>query len=542
MKKVTISPQFYSSGSECLNSFYDGKVDVAFMGSVPFIIGRASGVPIKILALVNRSKGGEAVLVRSGSNPLYSRNKELKVCTAFGSTAHYLLQKYTHTLPAGIDIYNTFMSPELQMDAFNNGFVDAISLWEPYVSFAANNFDASIVYDDSKLAAGGLNFLVVRESYASKHPEIIEEFIKALKQSTNWIKGNMMQAVGIIDKILKTPDITAYDLSCNSLSMYDWEISSFLPELMATDIQKELLDISTYLTSDNIAAPLVLHPSNIFCDRTNINNEKLNYSGADIRIGYSSDIMCTPFLIASALNIWSEYDFFIPRHSQLISERLLHYDQSTQDSLMKIFSDIKKKNTKSAAISLRSLLERCLKYLCKKFNLKIAENKNAVGLFSYLDALKKAKVMPSEVESYSHLIRLFGNEAAHQTTVNDPDLPLLLEFTMRIFDWSNSDGSGHCPNCNLSINLEWHYCAGCGKQLMNTDTSAEEIFLPLNGNEIKEILGIGPGPLIGKAQDYLRQKIKDNPDISKEKLYDLLIEWKESNIMFSDSGMSKIIS
>lgn len=465
MKKVKIEPQFYSSGSECLNSFYDGNVDIAFIGSVPFLIGKASGVPIKILALINRSRGGESVIVRSGKDPIYTRTKELNVGTVYGSTAHYLLQNYVRTLPAGVQLYKSYMPPELQLDAFSNGFLDAISVWEPYLSYAINNLDASTVYSDDNLTSGGLNFLVVRESYASKYPEIIDRFITALKYSTSWVIDNIQDAINIIDKVLKTPDMTAYDLSCTNLSNYDWNISSYKDELMDSGIQKDLLDISTYLTTSNIAAPLLLHPNNIFCDRVKNEEDNSLFSNANVRIGYSSDIMCTPFLVASALNVWSTYDFFIPKHDQLISERLLHYDEKTQKSLINIFSEIKKRNNKYVAINLRSLLERCLKYLCSKYDLDIPKSSRPVGLFKYLETLKRAKVIPKEVESYSHLIRLFGNEVAHQTTINDPDIPLLLEFTMRIFDWANSDGSGQCNSCMMAINLEWQYCAGCGASI-----------------------------------------------------------------------------
>jgi len=534
MNITNIDPQLFSSGAECLNAFFDGKVDMAFMGSVPFIIGKTSGVPIKILALVNRSMGGEAVLFNSGNANNRTHIKSHIIGTVFGSTAHYLLKKYEQLqVPNRIPMNTLFIPPELQLDAFRNGFLNAISVWEPYVSYAVDQFDAHIVFDDSKLPNGGLNFLVVRDGYLEEHPEAVQNFLDALQEGTDWVSNNNIQAEMILTKILATPDMTSYDLYCSSINKYHWDFISSYEQLYQEGIHKELLDISSLLTSEKIAPPLLLQPENIFADINTYNNismqAKHEINTSTLRIGYSSDLMCSSFLIVGALNQWAKYHFHISHCKQLIAERVIHYDRKSQNSIMDIFRSIREENTKFDAISLRSMLEECLKFQCKKYNLKISMNSKQVGLFSYLEALTIAGVVPENVLSYSHLIRLFGNDAAHSAVSHQPDLPLLLEFTMRIFDWTYHDGSGQCPSCRLALNLEWRFCAGCGYDLRSPTPENNSVALPLNGSEIMTVLNIKEGPQVGKAKLFLLEKMDSEGKLSKEEAIILLRTWfKES--------------
>lgn len=46
--------------------------------------------------------------------------------------------------------------------------------------------------------------------------------------------------------------------------------------------------------------------------------------------------------------------------------------------------------------------------------------------------------------------------------------------------------------------------------------------LPVNGNDVMEILGIGPGPKIGKILNDLMNAAFDNPDITREECIHLI--------------------
>ena len=52
-----------------------------------------------------------------------------------------------------------------------------------------------------------------------------------------------------------------------------------------------------------------------------------------------------------------------------------------------------------------------------------------------------------------------------------------------------------------------------------------ELRPPLDGNEIMEHLGLPPGPMVGKARDYLLELRLDRGPIDREEALKLLDEW-----------------
>jgi poly(A) polymerase len=59
------------------------------------------------------------------------------------------------------------------------------------------------------------------------------------------------------------------------------------------------------------------------------------------------------------------------------------------------------------------------------------------------------------------------------------------------------------------------------------EENLERIRPPLDGNEVMEHLGIGPGPVVGEALDYLLELRMDRGPIDKAEAYRLLDEWYE---------------
>lgn len=523
MSQTKIEPRLFSSGAECLNAFYDGKLDMAFMGSAPFIMGRAADVPIQILSLANRTKGGEAVLLRGSLDPEQVTTQRLHFGTVYGSSGHYLLKSYQRAHPS-LRIETLFMPPELQLDAFRNGFVDGISVWEPYVGYAREHLTANVIYDASSLPAGGvLNFLVVREGFLQDHPQIAVRFLNALRDNSEWIVENKEEAESLLGQIINSPDVTNYPLGCPDLKKYDWEVIP-ADKLERTGMVEKLGAIAEMLAAEHIVPPLEpRHRKMIFAAMPQdpplpLHPEEKNV----LRIGHATDMMCASFLIAGAMRFWPKRGFYIEPHTQLVAERVIHYDLRTQNTIMEIFGNIGKgKTLQTDVTSLRTVLERCVRWQCERYGVDTKGTDGRVlTLNSLVDRLRKKfkKLLPDELHSYCHIIRDSGNDTAHGNVSHAPELRLLLELTMRFLDWCFSDGSGQCPNpdCRTAIRLEWRYCTHCSQPLFN-----ERPKCPLSATEIMDLLEIEPGPLVGMAQRML----DEHPGIVQDEAKDLLLQW-----------------
>jgi poly(A) polymerase len=51
----------------------------------------------------------------------------------------------------------------------------------------------------------------------------------------------------------------------------------------------------------------------------------------------------------------------------------------------------------------------------------------------------------------------------------------------------------------------------------------------LNGNEIIEILGIKPGPIVGKAYDYLLELRMEHGPLGRERAIEELLKWSKQS-------------
>jgi poly(A) polymerase len=60
---------------------------------------------------------------------------------------------------------------------------------------------------------------------------------------------------------------------------------------------------------------------------------------------------------------------------------------------------------------------------------------------------------------------------------------------------------------------------------LSEQENLEQLRPPLDGNQVMEHLGVGPGPVVGEALDYLMEQRLDRGPISEEEAYQLLDEW-----------------
>lgn len=185
----------FKSGPLVNEAVAAGEADLGFMADLPAIIAKSTGLPIEVVSNVAYGEKGIAVLAKADS-PIKSVAdlKGKKVAYATGSYAQHLLalllSKEGLTLN---DVQSVNLGAGDQPAALASGEVDAIVIWEQYISQLTSDGTAKVIADGTGVKRGNMVTYAVSD-YANKNPKVIEAYIKALNRAYEVIKNEPEKA------------------------------------------------------------------------------------------------------------------------------------------------------------------------------------------------------------------------------------------------------------------------------------------------------------------------------------------------------------
>ncbi|WP_050183471.1 aliphatic sulfonate ABC transporter substrate-binding protein [Domibacillus robiginosus] len=193
----------FQSGPPQFEGLAAGKLDFSQVGNSPVIGGQAADVPFKEIALSQDGLKANAILVKKESSVQSIEDlKGKKVAVAKGSSGFDFLHKALKE--AGVspdDVEIIQLQPDEAMPAFENGAVDAWSIWEPFVSLQTIQNDAEILANGETLHLYSPSFTLARSGFAEEHPEEVERFLDVYNKTVDWQKANKEEAISIYSEI-----------------------------------------------------------------------------------------------------------------------------------------------------------------------------------------------------------------------------------------------------------------------------------------------------------------------------------------------------
>lgn len=181
--------QEFLSGPLVNEAVAAGELDMGFMADLPAIIAKASGQDIEIVSNVAYGEKGLAVLVKSDSNITSVADlKGKKVAYATGSYAQHLLALLLSNEGLSLnDVESINLGASDQPAALSSGEVDAIVIWEQYISQLTSDGTAKVLADGTGVKRGNMITYFVTD-YAKEHPLIVEAYIKALNKANEQLE------------------------------------------------------------------------------------------------------------------------------------------------------------------------------------------------------------------------------------------------------------------------------------------------------------------------------------------------------------------
>lgn len=196
---ATYTWQTFTSGPLVNEAVAAGEADMGFMADLPAIIARSSGQPIEIVSNVAYGEKGLAVLVKTDSDiESVADLKGKKVAYATGSYAQHLLALLLSNEGLTLDdVESINLGAGDQPAALSSGEVDAIVIWEQYISKLTSEGVARVLADGTGVKRGNMiNYFVT--DYAEAHPEVVKAYIKALDRANEVLKNDPEQAAELV--------------------------------------------------------------------------------------------------------------------------------------------------------------------------------------------------------------------------------------------------------------------------------------------------------------------------------------------------------
>ncbi|MFI3206829.1 MAG: ABC transporter substrate-binding protein [Clostridia bacterium] len=241
---LNIENVYITSGGDMSSYIASGEAQVSFETSYTTTPLTASDVEITMLATVNNIGATQAVVASADSGIVVPSDMEGKtIGMASGSGVYIAIQECCEAYGVDFDTieFVTLTSAD-QLAALENGSIDMMACWEPYVTTAQEDFGGTLIFTGTHSYFEGydedvswLNFYTtfqVTDEFLAEYPAECEALLVAYSQATDYINENMEDAAAIIAEELSLESDDVYAIMLKNV--YDMEWSDDFKE--ATDV------------------------------------------------------------------------------------------------------------------------------------------------------------------------------------------------------------------------------------------------------------------------------------------------------------------
>ena len=210
---IEIKPLVFNAGPSAIEALFAKQVDVTYVGPNPAINGYvvSGGEDIRIIS--GASSGGAVFIIRADSGIESTKDFANKKFASpqLGNTQDVALRNYliengykttenggnVTVLPAkNPDILTLFLKKE----------IDGAWVPEPWGERLIKEANGKLFLDERDLWPDGkfvTGLIVARSEYLKQNPDVIEKFLKAHIEETQWINNNKEEAVKAFNTELK---------------------------------------------------------------------------------------------------------------------------------------------------------------------------------------------------------------------------------------------------------------------------------------------------------------------------------------------------
>ncbi|WP_405617714.1 ABC transporter substrate-binding protein [Streptomyces sp. NBC_00076] len=238
--------QDYATGAPITAQMTAGKIDIGSMGDFPLLInaarGKQLGKPTRLVSVTGYSlRGGLNTIVTSPGSKLNSLTdlRGKKVSTSIGSAADGTLVRALQRagLDPDKDVEKLNQQPAVGASALTAGSADALSQFVAWPGLLTFQGKAKALYDGAQLNLPTFHGVTAREDFAKERPAVLEAFLKAQAEATDYLNDHPVTAAEKVAKATSLPAEVVYLYNgAHGISTFDPAIKPQLVSALKDDV------------------------------------------------------------------------------------------------------------------------------------------------------------------------------------------------------------------------------------------------------------------------------------------------------------------
>ncbi len=240
---VNIEWYAYNAGPSAMEAVFASSIDLTYVGPNPALNAyiRSAGKEVRVVS--GSARGGAALLVRPGSgikSPADFKGRKLAT-PQLGNTQDvaarsWLRQQGFRITQLGGEVFVLPTANPDQLSLFQQGRLDAVWTVEPWVSRLVNEAGATVYLEQRDVVT---TLLVARAAALKEQREVVEAFVRAHRELTDWIRANPAEARQLVQKGLSAEMKREIKLS---LVESAWERLTFSTAIDLPSLETQVAD------------------------------------------------------------------------------------------------------------------------------------------------------------------------------------------------------------------------------------------------------------------------------------------------------------
>ncbi|WP_067825647.1 ABC transporter substrate-binding protein [Nocardia inohanensis] len=245
--KYEVEWQDYDTGAPITAQMVAEKIDIGSMGDYPLLINgsrtqaneRAETEFVSVTGY--NPKGALNMVVVSPDAKARSINDLAgqKVSASVGSAGHgTLVQALTRAgidPKTGVEVLN--QQPQIGSSALESGQVAALSQFVAWPGLLVFQNKAKLLYDGAELNVPTFHGVVARRDYAKQHPEVLNAFLQAQLDATDFIHTQPLEAARLVAEGSGLPQEVVYLYNGPGGTSFDTTLKPNLISAFKADVQ-----------------------------------------------------------------------------------------------------------------------------------------------------------------------------------------------------------------------------------------------------------------------------------------------------------------